>query len=157
MTRFQNPAVAEVFSGYPVVLRKKLMHLRQIILEVAAETNGVGELEECLKWGQPAYVTAQSRSGSTIRIDRYKRSATQYAMYFHCQTTLVQTFRSLFPDVFTFEGDRSFVFAVTDRVPDRELRICVSMALTYHLAKRVTVARSASKQRGGSNDHIDRS
>ena len=31
-------------------------------------------------------------SGSTIRIDQVKSAAGQYAVYFHCQTDLVETF-----------------------------------------------------------------
>ena len=38
-------------------MRKKLLHLRQIILDTASETEGVNELEETLKWGEPSYLT----------------------------------------------------------------------------------------------------
>lgn len=56
---------------------------------------GVGRLQETLKWGEPAYVTAESGSGSTIRINRHRKQDGQYAIYFHCRTNLVDTFRSL--------------------------------------------------------------
>jgi len=106
--------------------------LRDLILEVAARTPGVGTLEEVLKWGEPAFVTAQTKSGSTVRIAWKKSRPTQYAMYFNCQTTLVDSFKTMFPAAFRFEGNRALVFDEHDEVPVEALRICVAMALTYH-------------------------
>ncbi len=120
-------------------MRRKLMALRKIILETAASTEGVGEIEETLKWGEPAYVTAQSKSGSTVRIGWKKSAPSQYAMYFHCQTNLVETFRTLFPNEFRFEGNRAIVFTESDTVPRDALAFCVAAALTYH-RKRARVA-----------------
>lgn len=135
MKPFRDSAVGDVFRSYPAALRKRLMFLRQLIFEVASKTEGVGDLEETLKWGEPAYLTAESKSGSTIRIDRKKGGDGQYAMYFHCQTTLVDTFRTLFPTQFKFEGNRSLVFNAADEVPVKELSSCIAMALTYHRDK----------------------
>jgi hypothetical protein len=109
-----------------------LLAVRRMILEVAKQTEGVGKLQETLKWGEPAYVTAETGSGSTIRINRHKKQDRQYALYFHCQTTLVDSFRGLFPKTFKFEGNRCIVFDEAERVPAAELKICIGMALTYH-------------------------
>ena len=68
MKPFSSPRVAQVFDSYPPALRTRLLALRALIFEVAASTPGVGELEETLKWGEPAYLTTQSKSGSTVRI-----------------------------------------------------------------------------------------
>ncbi len=113
-------------------MRQHLLALRELIFRTAAATSGVGKLEETLKWGEPAYVTAESKSGSTIRIAGKKNSATQYAIYFNCQTTLVETFKTLFPGEFTFEGNRAIVFDVADTVPTDTLVFCIAAALTYH-------------------------
>ena len=132
MKAFKSSDVAEAFKAYPESIRRKLLFLRQLIFDTALETDGVGELEETLKWGEPAYLTTKSRSGSTVRIDQKKSNKAQYAMYFNCHTNLVDSFRSLFPDTFKFEGDRSIVFDHGDVVPVNELRMCIAMALTYH-------------------------
>jgi Domain of unknown function (DU1801) len=129
-----HPAVQAVFDSYPPKLRSKLLALRQLIVDTAASTSGVGALEETLKWGEPAYVTTQSKSGSTVRIDR-KKNQDRYAIYFNCNTTLVDTFRSLFPQSFKFEGNRALVFAVEDALPTVDLAFCIAMALTYHQKK----------------------
>ncbi len=130
-TSFTNSAVQAVFDSYPPALRKKLLALRQLVLDTAASTEGVGAIDETLRWGEPAYVT-QNKKGSTVRIDR-KKGLDSYAIYFNCNTTLVDTFRSMFPHSFHFEGNRALVFDAKDALPKEELAFCIGMALTYHL------------------------
>ena len=134
-TRFESDDVRAVFAAYPKDVKRKLMALRELIFETAAATDGVGELEETLKWGQPAYLTKRPKSGSTIRIDRVKSGDGRYAMYFHCQTNLVSTFRELYPAEFAYGGNRSIEFDADARIPEKPLRHCVALALTYHLGK----------------------
>jgi hypothetical protein len=135
MKPFSDPEVAAAFSSYPVAMRRRLMLLRKLIFDTAAATQGVGALDESLRWGEPAYLTTASKSGSTIRIAWKKSAPTQYAMHFHCQTNLVGKFRRMFPGKLRFEGNRAVVFEEKDRVPVRELRRCIAMALTYHRTK----------------------
>jgi Domain of unknown function (DU1801) len=129
-----HAGVQAVFDSYPPALRKKLLALRKLIIDTAAEIQGVGSVNETLKWGEPAYVTLY-KQGSTVRIDR-KKDQDRYAIYFNCNTTLVDSFRSLFPHTFTFEGNRALVFDIKDALPKKELAFCISMALTYHLKRR---------------------
>ena len=131
----QNPDVEAVFQAYPARLRPKLQRLRRLIFETAASTEGVGALEETLKWGQPSYLTTETKSGSTIRIDRVKADPERYALYFHCQTNLVETFRQLYPDELTFGGNRSILLNAADTLPEAALRHCIALALTYHRRK----------------------
>lgn len=131
-----DPAVAAVFDGYPAALRAKLLALRGLIFDTAAELPGVGALHETLKWGQPSYLTPTTKSGSTIRIDRATSSDDRYAIYFHCQTDLVATFRELYPDDLTYDGNRGIILNADDRLPEQPLRHCIGLALTYHVAKR---------------------
>jgi hypothetical protein len=112
-----------------------LRALRKLILQTARETAGVGPLEEALKWGQVSYLTSESKSGSTIRIDQAKEAAGQTAIYFHCQTNLVETFRELYPEL-RFSGNRGILLDASEKLPEPALRHCVALALTYHLNKR---------------------
>lgn len=132
MTSIPNQRVAEVFAGYPPHIRKKLLVLRTLIFNVAASTEGVGEIEETLKWGEPAYLTSTSKSGTTVRLAWKASAPTRFAMHFHCQTTLVETFRTQFAGVLDFDGDRSIVFEQDDELPIEALAACVAAALTYH-------------------------
>jgi Domain of unknown function (DU1801) len=140
---FSDPAVDAVFSAYPKPIRAKLLALRRLIFDTAKATNGVGALEETLKWGQPSYLTPKTKSGSTIRIDQVKSAANQYAVYFHCQTDLVETFRELYPREFSYGGNRSILLNAQDDLPEPALRHCVALALTYHLNKRKAGKRSS--------------
>ena len=128
--------VRETFARYPETMRAKLLCLRRLILDTAATTDGVGALQETLKWGQPSYLTAVTKSGSTIRIDQAKSDDMRYAIYFHCRTDLVATFKEMYPTEFAYEGNRSILFDRDDDIPEAELRHCISLALTYHLRKK---------------------
>jgi hypothetical protein len=133
---FSGPALAAVFEAYPKPVKTKLLALRRLIFKTAKTTKGVGALQETLKWGQPSYLTAETKSGSTIRIDQVKSADHQYAVYFHCQTDLVATFRELYPTEFRYGGNRSILLNTADKIPEPALRHCVALALTYHLNKR---------------------
>ena len=132
--------VAKVFRAYPPKLRGKLAALRHLVLKTAASTKGVGAIEETLKWGQPSYLTSETNSGSTIRIDRFKKSDERYAVYFHCQTDLVSTFRELYPKKFSYEGNRAIILDASNKPDEKALAHCIALALTYH-------ARKAEKKR----------
>jgi hypothetical protein len=131
-----DPAVDAVFAAYPKPLRARLLALRRLIFDTAKTTKGVGALQETLKWGQPSYLTPETKSGSTVRIDQVKSATNQYAVYFHCQTDLVETFRELYPKELRYGGNRSILLNAQDEIPEAPLRHCVALALTYHLNKR---------------------
>lgn len=135
MKPIKNAGVARAFAAYPPRLGRKLMALRELIFRTATSTDGVGTIKETLKWGDPAYVTSQTRSGSTIRLGWKKSNPTRYAMYFHCQTNLIASFRTRFPNELTFEGNLSIVFSENDVPPIESLSFCVAAALTYHRTK----------------------
>lgn len=141
---FTDRNVANVFDAYPGTIRAKLMTLRAMILETAASIDGVGPLEETLKWGQPSYLTTQSGSGSTIRIGRVKPDDDRVAMYFHCQTDLVATFRELYPARLEYGGNRSILFDAAAKIPEKALRHCIGLALTYHTRKAASKTKKAS-------------
>ena len=130
-----DPAISAVLNVYAKPVRDRLLALRRLILDTARATEGVGALEEALKWGQPSYLTTETGSGSTIRIDGVKSSPNQYAVYFHCQTNLVETFRELYPEL-RYGGNRSILLDAADDPPEAALRHCVALALTYHLNRR---------------------
>ncbi len=129
------PALQPSYLSYPEWVRGKLLFLRDLILETAELTKGVGRIEETLKWGQPSFLTPETKSGTTIRIDQTKADNGQYAIYFHCQTNLVDRFRELYPQEMTYGGNRCIIFNQDDEVPTAALQHCIAMALTYHLSK----------------------
>src|ERR1700722_13562849 len=103
---FNNVAVAAIFDSFPPKIRSGLLALRALIFDTAAATEGVGALEETLRWGDPSYLTTQSQSGSMIRMNFRGGNC---AMYFHCQTNLVARFREIYPDRLNYEGNRAIL------------------------------------------------
>lgn len=58
------------------------------------------------------------------------------ALYFNCQTTLLDTFRTCFPDELTYEGNRAIVFKVDATVRRELVKECIAAALTCHRRSR---------------------
>lgn len=135
--RILNQDVAAVFNSYPRTVRSKMRSLRALIIDTATTIEGVGELEEALKWGEPSYVTSQSKSGSTVRIDWKRKDPTNIAIYFKCTADLVPLFRKRFKSAFCFEGNRAIVLSLDAELPINELKLCVGLALTYHRNKKL--------------------
>jgi hypothetical protein len=135
MDKIKNLQVAEVFEKYPQSVQKKMMFCRQLNLDTASD-EGIENLEETLKWGEPSYLV---KGGSTIRIDWKKSNSKQYAMYFHCKTKLVDTFKEINHDVFRFEGNRAIVFDIDDKIQVEALKHCVKLSLTYHGIKHLSM------------------
>jgi hypothetical protein len=138
---FSDRAVESIFESYPRSIKPQLMNLRRLILETAAATDGVGPLQETLKWGQPSYLTTRTGSGSTIRIDQIKSDPPGYAMFVNCKTDLVETFRELYPTELSYGGNRSILFRAGEALPEPELRHCIALALTYHIRKPKRLSR----------------
>ncbi|WP_430427242.1 DUF1801 domain-containing protein [Parasphingorhabdus sp.] len=123
---------AAVFDALSTDIADRLRELRRLILATAQENPDVGPLEETLKWGEPAYLTSASRSGTTIRINAYRKSDTRYALFVHCQTDLVDRYKQLYGEILTFEGRRAIIFDVAEPLPREAVKHCIAMALTYH-------------------------
>ena len=128
-----DAAVAAVFEGYPAAVRERLLRLRAMIIATAADTPGVGALEETLKWGQVSYLTPESGSGTTVRIDVDAGSG-QPAIYVNCQTNLVDGYREVYPEAFDYQGTRAVV--IGDAPDEAALRHVIAQALTYHARKK---------------------
>jgi hypothetical protein len=136
MTSPPLPApIAAALSRHPEPVRARLLEVRDLIFAVAAQTEAIGPLTETLKWGEPAYLTEASRSGSTIRLGATRTAPQAPAVFFNCKTTLVETMRSHFADDFAFIGSRALIVPLSPALPREPLRLCLQLALTYHMNK----------------------
>lgn len=133
--KFGNPMVGEVFLKYPPAIREKLLYLREIVLELAKTTKGVGVIEETLKWGEPSYITSESGSGSTIRMHTVRGEPDKFALYFNCKTSLIDQFRQKFSTKLKFSGNRAIIFDLNEKFPLKEVKSCLVSALTYNQQK----------------------
>lgn len=123
-----NPEVKLVFDNYLDSVRNKMIKLRELVLETAREIDGITNLEETLKWGEPSYLM---KNGSTIRIDWKSKTPDQYAMYFKYTSRLVEVFKLVFKKRLDFEGNRALVFRLNDKIPIKDLKFCIKTAYNY--------------------------
>jgi len=128
--RFSDPSVKAAFEDYPQLIRGSLEDLRETILEVGDLIHGAGAIEESLKWGQPAYRAKRPGVGTTVRIGT-QAAGTEYALFVHCQTTLIDDFKALYRNRLKFVDNRALVFAVGEVPPMEPLKHCIALALTY--------------------------
>ncbi|MEO0591957.1 MAG: DUF1801 domain-containing protein [Myxococcota bacterium] len=130
--------VANAFEGFPSATRARLLELRELIFDVAAQSELVGELTETLKWGEPAYLTTETKLGTTIRLGVPKAHPKQCALYFNCNTNLVESFRAHFGAALEYEGKRAVLFPEDRELPKALVRKCVEAGLTYKLLRKTT-------------------
>lgn len=130
--------IATALARYPAAVQARLLELRALVLAVAAETDGVGPLAETLKWGEPAYLTEMTGSGTTIRLGVSKAEPDAAAMFVSCRTSLVDNFRAQFGDLFTYEGNRAVIVPTDGTLPEAPLATCMRAALLYHRRDRLT-------------------
>ncbi len=127
-----SPEFKDKLLSYPDFVRGKMQFLRELVLETAIEIPEITNLEETLKWGEPSFLT---RTGSTLRMDWKKKAPEQYQMYFKCTSRLVETFKLVFGDLFTYEKNRAIIFQLEQEIPVLELKKCIKATLIYHKVK----------------------
>ena len=64
MIPFMNPDVALVIKNYPAAIKPYIIQLRALTFKVG-NSEGIADLQECLKWGDPSYT---SKRGSTLHL-----------------------------------------------------------------------------------------
>lgn len=127
-----DPKVDVTFNNYPDFVRSQMQQLRKLVIATAKETEGITQLEETLKWGEPSFVT---KHGSTLRMDWKAKNPQQYALYFQCTSRLVTTFKDLFGQTLQFEGKRAIIFPLQNELPQGIIKHCIKAALRYHKVK----------------------
>ena len=125
--------VRAAFDALPPAPREMWFALRTLILDTAEATDGVGPLSETLKWGEPAYVTGATKSGTPVRLGWKPATPEIVKLLVHCQTDLVTRWRERYGDTLRFEGTRAILLDVAAPLPKAELRHCIAMALTCKL------------------------
>lgn len=134
MQPLTDAGVEKVFNAYPAEVHERMMHLRELVFEVAKEYDKADRLLETLKWGEPSYL---AKGGSTVRMDWKPARPESYALYFTCSSGLVDTFRQLYPNKLQFEGNRAILLSMRQDIPRQELKHCISLALRYHELKKL--------------------
>ena len=71
MMDMQNLEICQVFDNFQPQTKLVLLTVRQLIFEIAGSSDKIGEIEECLKWGECSYVSHSPKSGTTLRFPSF--------------------------------------------------------------------------------------
>lgn len=121
--------IQALYPKYSALEKQKLTEMQNLIHKVADESDI--EISEGVKWGQLSFATPNE---TPIRIDKF--SDTQIALFVHCQTHLIETWRSLFSDRLHFSKNRAIIIDLNEPLPEEQLKICIDQAFNYHLKNR---------------------
>jgi hypothetical protein len=138
-----SPEIKQIFDMYPLLTKQVLLTIRQWIFEVAENTNEVGKIKECLKWSEPSYVVHTPKSGTTLRLTKLKSSESEYGLYVHCQTTLIEEFRVVYPDL-KYDKNRGVLFNSHEPIQTDAIKQFIYLALSYHSRKQQSALSSKS-------------
>ena len=125
-----EPAVQRAFDAVPPQARAGMLALRQLIFEVAAGRPEIGPLLETLRWGEPAYLTPVTRSGSTLRLGAPRLGG--FALYCNCRTSLIADFRALAGPSARCDGNRAVLFRDIAEIDRDLIGLLIARALTWH-------------------------
>lgn len=125
--------VRKAYDRFDALVAKRLLEIRLLIFELAELDDQIGVITETLKWGEPSYLTEQSKSGTTIRLSKVKDEANYCGIYVHCQTRLISEFRDSFADALEFSGNRAVLIDVNKPLEETPVKMFLQKALTYHL------------------------
>ena len=128
-------AVEAVLLNHPAGVQSALRACRSMIFGVAENHSEIGPLTETLKWGEPAYLTGVTKSGSTLRLSTTRKDH-RVALFVNCKTNLIEQFRTQYPTTFDYEGARALVLKTPPEEVVLELEHCIALTLTYHLRKK---------------------
>lgn len=130
--QIESLEVAAVYQAVPPQVRQKLLQLRQMIFDIAQDTDTVGKIDETLKWGVPSYLTHHPKSGTTIRL-QWAPATKRYGIFVHCQTSLISDFKQEFSTDLAFDKNRGIVFDEDSLFPANLIQEFLKRALTYHI------------------------
>lgn len=120
------------FDNFAPLTKKVLLEVREWIFETAENSEKIGQIQECLKWGEPSYLTHSPQSGTTLRLS--ERNPAKYGLFVHCQTSLIEDFRVAYPEL-EYDKNRGILFDSRAPLQADVIKQFIYLALTYHLRK----------------------
>lgn len=125
-----SPDVQAAVDAASPEARQGMLKLRELILSIGNDLPEIGTLTETLRWGQPAYITSR-RAGASLRLGIPKTGG--FALYTHCQTSLIADFAAAFTNMDSVEGTRAIHFTNASQIDPIRHGMLIKSILTYHL------------------------
>ncbi|GHA59542.1 hypothetical protein GCM10008927_26370 [Amylibacter ulvae] len=125
-----NPQIEQAYASFPENVHEGANRLRDLILTTGAQLADVDNITECLRWGQPSYI---SPIGTALRIGVPKSGG--FGLFTHCQSNVISNFTQTFGPDFRFDGNRGVLFETENDIQPDKLRLMIEHALTYKLKR----------------------
>jgi hypothetical protein len=138
----QTRLFEETIAPYSPSAQNLLGALRKLVLSTVCDLNGMAEITEALRCGQFSFLTLETGSGSTIRLGGKHKAANAVAMFFRCQSGLVDHFREIYGKSLKFEGKRAIVLMLTPMCRKQPSAIAFHLRSPIIYAKFLTQAGS---------------
>lgn len=131
---FSSPEVEAAYRLPDETAREGLLLLRDMIFDIARGRPEIGQIEETLRWGQPAYLTPQTKAGTTLRLGVPKSAG--FALFVHCQSRLIPEYLTAYPMWDRVDGTRAVLFDQVTEIDPLRHGWLIEQALTYRLRKK---------------------
>lgn len=139
------PEVLKAYEKYKDDDRQVLLELRHLVIKTARDDNRIGKLTETLKWGEPAFLTDETKAGSTLRLG-YSKLSNSPALFVSCSTPLLMTLKELdTAGVLQYHGLRDIAVPNITSKNTGMIQTCILKTLTYHLDKKKTSNKKRNK------------
>jgi hypothetical protein len=128
--------VQQAFAACSRANQNGMHHLRGLIFATAARQPQIGRVVEDLRWGQPAYLTPDTKAACSLRIGPHRDGG--FALFVQCKTTLIADFLAGPGVGQRTEGTRAVLFRTAADIADGPVSLLIAGALTYHQRKILT-------------------
>ena len=131
VAEFQLAAVKTFYNSQPEWCRVPLLMLREWIFDAGRDNPTIGAISEEMAWGQPSYVTQETKTGTPLRLGKFDNE--NIGVYFQHHTRLAACYHAAYGDVVRVH-DRGVMVLVPDIMAiETTIRHCITLGLTYHL------------------------
>ena len=84
---------------------------------------------------KPSYVSHTPKSGTTLRLSKLKISESEYGLFVHCQTSLIEDFRVAYPDL-NYDKNRGILFDSHESIQTDVIKLFIFLVLSYQNRKK---------------------
>ena len=101
---------SDKFQSWPAPVAQTALAIRTHLMQAAQDLD-IQNLEESLKWGEPAW--RPRKGGTTLRLS-WKPGSDEIGLFVDCKTDLNARMMSDYPDAFRYHPPRAMYHSVAD-------------------------------------------
>ncbi|MEO9896233.1 MAG: hypothetical protein ABJD13_06640 [Paracoccaceae bacterium] len=123
-----HPDLNHKFQSWPSKATQHAKDVRALFIQTAQDID-VRDLEESLKWGEPAW--RPQKGGTTLRAAWSAKSPRELGLFVDCKSDLCARMQADFPNAFRYVAPRAMYLRLDEPVPTPAVRHLARMAFRY--------------------------